>query len=150
MLVQTDDALREWLAGAIKATGPYDPAAVFVGVAQAISYNGPRTTLADVTPATGKAGTRVPVVAWSAPYKLSDGRWVVDGPICKFVPLDETEAQSVTDYYLTDALVAGNLIAAGPLGQVFNLIDATRAVSLVPRLCMDDDADCGAIEVFEG
>jgi hypothetical protein len=150
MLGQTDAVLKAWLSNAIKATGPYDPAKLFLGVAQNIVDNGPLTTMADVTQAKGNMAVRVPVTPWTTEYKLTDGRWVVDGPVCRFAPLDATETQVVSFYFLADDVLAGNLLAWGSLGRAFEVMDQTNAVSLVPRLCMDGSGDFENTEVFEG
>lgn len=150
MLGQTDATLKAWLKVAIAALGPYDPAKVFLGVAAAITDKGAATTLADVVQATGKMGTRVPVTPWTTEYKLTDGRWVVDGPRCVFQPLDASESQVVSFFFLADDLLAGNLIAWGSLGQAFEVMDENHAVSIVPRLCFDGSGDFEQFEVFEG
>ncbi len=147
---QVDSVLEAWLTQAIAAGKNYDPAAVFVGVASAITDNGAATVLADVTECTGALATRVGVVAWSAPYKLADGRWAVDGPICEFSPASSAEAQSVNGYFLASLAVAGTLKAFTVFGQAYYLPDETRVLHIVPRLTIDPLGRFGAEIVWNG
>lgn len=147
---QTDIVLQEWLTGAIAIGGPYDPAATWVGLASAIDDKGPATAMADVTEAPGGLATRVKVTAWSAPTKLPDGRWCVDGPLCKFTPASAADAGIPSHYFYASALVAGNLKAWHPILPGINLIDNTTALSMVPRLTIDPAGNFEASVVFAG
>lgn len=150
MLKLTDDVLKNILAKAIAAAGPLDPTAVFVGLASAVTDKGQDTTLADVTEATGAVATRVEVTAWSAPYKMSDGRWVVDGPICTFSPLNSSESQGVSFFFFASLAAAGVLKGFGSLGGEIPLPDENKQVSIVPRITIAPDGRYGAEIVWNG
>lgn len=137
MLKQTDATLKAWLQRAVAAGGPYDPASLFLGVYTAIVDNGAATDLADVTEGTGDLATRQAISAWGTPYKMVDGRWVVDAAAKTFRVADETEAQIVTGYFLASLVTAGVLKAWDNLATPANLEDEDRAVTIAVRLSID-------------
>lgn len=136
---QTDLILKAWLQRAIAAGGPYDPAALFLGVAVAVTDNGVNTVQADVTEATGDMATRQAIAAWGAPHKLNDGRWCVDAAPKTFLPADSTEAQILSHWFLNTAAAAGTLKAFKPFAPPVNLPDENYSVSITVRLTVDPD-----------
>lgn len=147
-LVRT--VLRDILAAIIATDGPLDPAAVWLGVATAIVDNGDLTVMANVTPAPGDVGTRVPIVAWSAPYRMQDGRWVADGPLATFVPASSADACTLTYWYLASALTAGTLVAFGLLPPGMILQDETSMATVVARVTIDPDGRWDVTEAWNG
>lgn len=136
---QAAATLKAWLEKAIAATGPFDPAALFIGVYTAITDNGQDTVQADVTEGTGALATRVAVTPWSAVYKLADGRWCADGPLCTFSPASAAEAQTVAGWFLNSAAAAGTLKAFEPLPSARPLPDENADLKIIPRLTIDPD-----------
>jgi hypothetical protein len=126
--------VNDMLAALIAAGGPFDDAALFVGVFQTIDPHGLETTLADLTMPTGAAATRQ-AIAWGTPYQLTGGSAVVDAAATVFLPV-AAESGSVAGIYLADALVAGNLLAYAP-ESVPVPISAGHPYSCVVRLVVD-------------
>jgi hypothetical protein len=125
------------LAALIATGGPFDPAALFAGVAQTLATSGLLTVIGDVTPPTGAAATRHPVT-WGTPYVLNDGSAVVDSAPVTFRPAG-AETGSVAGIFLADALTAGNLVAsAGETPPV--PIMASHPYTVVVRLVVDPEA----------
>jgi len=125
------------LADLIKTGNVLDPAAVFVGAATAIADKGGMTTMADVQEATGQMATRLPITTWGTPYNLADGRSVVDSPTKVFSPLDATEQQVLTYFFLADALVGGNLLYFELLPSAAAMADENDRLSVVVRMTVD-------------
>lgn len=150
MIKQTDLTLEAWLVRATAATGPYDPAALYLGVMGGVADKGGLTAMADIIPATGAMATRKAVTPWGTPYKMNDGRWVVDGPLLTFTPLDASEAQSVVGFYLASALTAGVLKAWALFPESISAGDETHRVSIIPRLTIDPLGRFSAEVVFNG
>jgi hypothetical protein len=125
------------LADMIAASAVFDPAAVFVGVATNIMDKGALTSMTDVTEATGKMATREAVTTWGAPYMMNDGRAVVDSPNKVFAPLDATEQQVLTHFFLADAAAAGNLLYFEVLPEPAALADENDHLTVVIRLTVD-------------
>lgn len=134
---QTDAVLQAWLTRATGTGGPYDPAALFLGVATALVDNGALTTMSDVTEGTGDLADRVAVTAWSDPYKMNDGRWVVDGPVCPFAVASSSESQTVTHWFLNSASSAGTLKAYASLSTAVPLPDEKKQLNIIPRITID-------------
>lgn len=148
MIKQTDAVLQAWLARAIALGGPYDPAALFLGVATAAVDNGAATVQADITEATGAMATRIAVTPWGAPYKLADGRWVADGPVCNFSPLNETEAQVLNWWFLNGAAAAGVLKAFAAISPGKSMNDENSNLAVIPRLTIDPEGRFSAEVIF--
>lgn len=146
----TDPMMKSILARAIATGGPFDPIITHVALAREVIDNGPETTMADVTEATGGVAVRVPVTAWSAPHRLNDGRWAVDGPVCQFAPDDASEAQSVTAWIYVNALTAGALMGFHDFGDGYGLADEFSSLSIVPRLCIDPQGRFDASVIING
>lgn len=138
-MTQTDAVLKAILEKMIAAGGPYDPAALFVGVATAVVDLGVLTTQANVTEATGAMATRVACTPWGSPYKLADGRWVVDGPVCVFAPASAAEAQTLSHVFLNSAAAAGTLKAFKPITPVASMVDENSQFNIHIRLTVDKD-----------
>lgn len=149
-MTQTDAILAAWLAAAVGEGGPYDPASLFLGVGTAVTDNGASTVLADITQATGDMATRQAVDAWSDPYKMADGRWVVDGPLLAFAPGDETEGQNLAVWFLASAAENGTLKAFGKISPAVPLPDENRHWSIVPRITIDPEGRFSAEVTFNG
>lgn len=99
--------IDEILAHLIDTGGPFDPASVFVGVAQELVNNGINTVIGDITPPDGDAGDRLPLT-WGTPYELNDGSAVVDSNVFNFAP-GVGESGTVVAVYLADAATSGAL-----------------------------------------
>ena len=148
-LKQADATLRAWLERAVAVGGPYDPAALFIGVYTAVVDAGAATTLADVTEGTGAIATRQAITAWSAPYKLLDGRWCCDAAGKTFKVASAAEAQIVTGYFLASAAVAGTLKGFDSIAPA-NLSDENRAVTIATRLTIDPLGRFSVSQVWNG
>lgn len=145
-----DNALQGILAGITETGNIFDPAATYVGVATALTDNGQLTTMTDVTEGTGDLATRQAVTAWGSPYKLVDGRWAVDGPLMSFRVADNTEAQTITNWFLASASTAGTLRGFGLISPPANLPDEFAEWSIVLRLTVDPDGRWSAEITFNG
>lgn len=100
------------LGDLIAAGGIFDPATLHVGVYQALAVTGIDAVMADITPPTGAAAVRQPIV-WGTPGVLADGSAVVQSGLHEFEPAGAEEG-SVEGIYLANALVAGLLRAYAP------------------------------------
>lgn len=147
---QTDAVLKAWLERAIATGGPYDPAALFMGVFTAIDDHGVNTVIGDLTEGTGDLATRVAVTPWGASHKLSDGRWAADGPPCSFTPADDTESQLVTGWFLASASTAGTLKAWATIAEGVSLANEFRTLTVIPRICVDPSGRWSAEVVYDG
>lgn len=150
MLYLTDDVMEGILNAMIATDGEFDPAALFIGVASNVANPGGGMTIADVTPATGSLATRKASASWGTPYKLTDGRWVVDGPVVTFFPTTTADGQSISWAYLADALTAGNLLAAFPINPSVNLPGPTSHWNCILRLTVDPSGRWEANITFNG
>lgn len=150
MLALSDAAVNDILTDIVKTGATFDPVATFVGLAVAVPGGNPPSALGDLTEATGDLGIRVPITTWSAPYKLQDGRWAVDGPVCKFRPGDASEGQAIQGYFLASALTGGALKAYGPIQPAVPLADENSMLSIVPRISVDPQGRWGAEIVWNG
>lgn len=146
----TDAVLQAILARAIAAAGPFDPAALFLGVATAITDLGVNTTMAQVTEATGAMLTRVAITPWGTPYKLASGSWVVDGPIAIFAPASAAEAQVLSHWFLASAAVAGTLKSFEALTPARTMSDENSQLNIIPRLTVDPTGNVAVSIVFDG
>lgn len=146
------NATRTAIMAAIKAaTKIYDPADVFVGVAEAIVDNGRNTVLADITPPAGAGvAARQAVTTWSDPYVRPNGQEVVDSPLLDFRPANATEATSVVGWYAADALVAGNLIAYGVFPASIPLPDEFASCPVIMRVVVDPNGTWDSTVVLNG
>jgi hypothetical protein len=102
----TQQMAADILAALIGVGGEF--VAPFAGVGSAIDDQGKDTTLADITPVAGAAGTRL-AVAWGGTYFLADGSSVVDSDPLVFAPVG-AEEDNVRVLFLADLLAAGNLM----------------------------------------
>ena len=127
-----------------------DPAAVFVGVATAITPQGLATLLADLTEPNATAFPRQPVTAWSDPYNLNDGRRVVDGPLMHFTPDSTDHGATLVAWFLADAVTAGNLLAFGLIEPNIPLPGPGSVWSIVPRVTVDPDGRWSAEITYNG
>lgn len=140
------------LAALIAADGPWDPAAVFVGVFVSVTDLGIETEIGDLVVPTGAPGVRQPVTTWSDPSVKGDGRALVTGPVMEFRPASALQATTVAGWYVADALTAGNLLTFGmfPDGPV-PLPDETSSVDVVLRLVVDpENGEWTSTIVFNG
>lgn len=149
-MIQTNATLLGWLDKAIALGGPYDPAALFIGVATAIEDLGPDTLMVNVTEATGAMATRQALTPWGTPYKLADGRWCVDSKLITFKPLDATENQTINWYFLASAAVAGNLKGFKRVFPGVTLLDQNGHLNFVIRLTIDPLGRFDQDVVFNG
>lgn len=150
MITQTDAILLAWLQRAIAEDGPYDPATIFMGVYTAIADHGPATVLADLTQGTGALATRVAVASWSAPYKMVDGRWAVDGPPCRFSPASAAEAQTVVGWFVASLATLGVLKCFAAVVPPISLPNETWDMVVVFRLTIDPAGRFSAEIVWNG
>lgn len=146
----TDATLKAYLTSVIATGKMFDPAATYVGVASALTDHQGATVQADVTEATGAMATRQAVTAWGTPYKLDDGRWVVDGPNCTFAPASSVQGQVLSHWFLNSAATAGTLKAFEAFASPVDLPDETKAVTICPRLTIDPAGNFSASIVFGG
>lgn len=142
--------LEAILAVLTGAGGPFEAAAVWLGVAESIVDNGQATTLSDVTAATGAVATRTEITDWTQPFVLVDGRWAANGTAGTFRPASSAQSQTISAWYLADALAAGNLVAYGFFNGPIALPDENYAVQIVPRLTIDPDGRWSANVVING
>lgn len=149
-MTQTDAILKAWLTQAIATGGPFDPAALFLGMATAVTDKGGATALGDVTEATGAMATRVAISAWGTPQKMLDGRWCVDAAAKVFKPASSGEAQTLTHAFLVSASTAGTLKAFKALTSPKELVDETRALTYVWRLTIDPNGNFDANVYWNG
>lgn len=149
-LKQTDTVLKAWLTRATSTGGPYDPAATFLGVATAVDDHGADTVIGDVTEAGGDLSDRIAVTPWGTPHKLADGRWAVDGPLAIFRPADDTEAATITFWFLATLVAAGVLKAWAPVSPPVYLIDENSTISILPRITIDPEGRFSAEIVVNG
>lgn len=146
----TDAVLQAILNQVIAALGPFNPAALFLGVATAVNDQGSATTLADITEGAGDLATREAVTPWGTPYKMANGDWVVDGPLCTFKPADATEAATISHFFYASAAVAGTLKAWGALSTPVQLVDGNSQLTIIPRLVVDKTGVWSAEAHFNG
>lgn len=140
----TDELVKGMLTDAVAVGKTLDPAAVFVGLyIMGPTVNPPVLstdfTLPDATDAPAKA-----VTAWTAPFKLLDERWAIQGNLLTWRLPDADNAFTAAGFYLSDALVAGNVLAWEPISPNINLPDAFHEMSIVPRLTLDKMGTWGA------
>lgn len=127
------DALLDAL---IAVGGPWDPAAVFTGIATDFVDKGVNTLLADLTlPTAANYPTKV-ITAWSAKYTLADGRRAVDGPLHHFVGV-AAEPATVKAYYMADLATAGNLLGFDMVIPNKTLETAADVFDMIVRLTVD-------------
>jgi hypothetical protein len=151
MALQITTVTRDGILLAVTAlTAILDPAKVWIGVAQAIAAQGPNTTMADVTEATGAMATRLPVTAWLAPHTLSDGSRAVESPQVTFKPLNAAEGQALSHWFLADALTAGQLIAYGAFSPPVVLPDQNHVVRVQAQVLVDPNGKWGTGIVLNG
>lgn len=149
--MQMTAAIRDALLEALTATdAPLDPAAVFMGVGTAITPSGLNTVLADITQATGAMAVRKPVTTWSDVFTLTNGTAYVSGPVMTFSPASSSEAQTLSVWFIADALTAGNLIAYGIISPSVPLADHSQSWSIVLRVTLDPSAQWSAEVTFNG
>lgn len=125
------------LAALIDTGGPWDPAAVFVGLFVSIDDHGVSTVIGDVTAPTGDPGDRQAVVTWSDPHVKADGRAMVDSPVLRWTPADDTEATVVAGWYTATLVTGGVLYRFGYFDNAIALPDETASVALVVRFTVD-------------
>jgi hypothetical protein len=133
----TDATLHAMLSALIAADGPLDPAGTWAGLATAVADAQDETLMADVTPAPGALATRLPITTWVGPYRMNDGRWVVDSPVKTWTPASEAEGVTLTHWYLADALVAGALVGFGMFSPNLVMVDNSSRANLVVRVTLD-------------
>lgn len=123
----------------IAAGGPFDPAALFLGIGSAVVDTGLDTVLADITQADATDYPKQAVTPWGTPYTLTDGRRVVDGPALQFVPPDNTSPQSIGVWILASALTGGTLKAFQVVDPPVLLETTDNSWTIVVRLTVDPD-----------
>lgn len=149
--MQMTAAIRNALLEALTATdAPLDPAATFLGVGTAITQSGLNTQLSDITQATGAMATRQAVTTWSNVFTLSNGTAYQNAPLKTFAPASASEAQTLTCWFIADALTAGNLIAFGLINPPIPLPDENSSWSIVLRVTLDPNAQWSAEITFDG
>lgn len=134
----------------IETGNVFDPATVHVGVFESISVQGPQAVLADLTVPDGTAFPRLPVTAWSTPYRLTDGSSVVDGPVMQFSPPDDTTPTVLQGWYIATALTAGAILAYGFFPSPIAVPDENAAATLVLRLVTNATAGWSAEVSWNG
>jgi hypothetical protein len=133
-------AARDAILAALTAEdGPWDPAAVFVGVFSDITPHGLNTVRADLTVPAGAGFAADAVTTWSSPHVKTDGRAMVDSPVQEFRPANAGEGTTLRGWFVADAAVAGNLLFWGTFRDLIPLSDETRALRLVLRLAVDPE-----------
>jgi hypothetical protein len=125
------------LAALIVATRPWDPATTFVGLFEAITDMGVSTVIADVTAPTGAPGVRKPVTTWSAAHVKADGRAMIDSPLLRWTPTDDTEATTVQGWYVATLITGGVLYRFGLFDDPIPLPDEHASLALVLRYTVD-------------
>jgi hypothetical protein len=131
-------AQLEAIGAALIATdGPFDPAAIWLGVGTAISPSGLNTALSDITQATGAMATRKSLTAWVGPFVDGQGLLVYNGPLMTFKPASSAEDQTLAVWFLADSLTTGNLLGYGMILPPVVLPDETKSWSIVMRLTID-------------
>jgi len=137
MLSLTLTQMDAMLAALIDTGGPFDPAAVFTGIATDINDQGVNTALSDLTTPDATDFPRKVITAWSAAYSLPDGRRAIDGPLHHFIGVGGDDQPVVSVYYLADALTAGNLLAWDRIIPSKTLASASDVLDMVVRLTID-------------
>jgi hypothetical protein len=137
MLQLTLAQMDAMLDALIATAGPFDPAAVFTGIATAVNDQGVNTALSDLTTPDATDFPRKAVTAWSTKYTLADGRRAVDGPLHHFVGVGGDDQPVVSVYYLADALTAGNLLAWDRVIPSKTLASASDVLDMIVRLTID-------------
>ncbi|HEX4614112.1 MAG TPA: hypothetical protein VH092_38370 [Urbifossiella sp.] len=133
----TATVLKAILAKMIATGGPFDPAALFIGVGTAYADNGQAEVLADITIPTGAMATALAVTPWSDPHMLNNGCWCVDGPALTFAPADSTEAATLAVWFYSTLATAGVLKGYQPIAPAVPLANEFSTWTIVPRLSVD-------------
>jgi len=94
----TQAVLFDSLDALLATGGPFDPAALWIGVASAIVNNGLNTVLADITPGVGTLAARKPITAWGTTYLTKNGLAAADGPITTFSPTTSADADTIVGW----------------------------------------------------
>lgn len=143
-MVIPDNVQLAMLQNITETGNRFDPAALFLAVYGSIDKLDKTARMSDVHQATGDAAIRVAITAWSDPILLVDGRWCVEGPLCEFRVADDTEEQTVAGWMYADDDAGGVLLGFEEFSNPINLPDEFRVISLVPRLCIDDQGNYSA------
>jgi len=147
----TQDTIIAILDAITGAGGPFDPAALFVGVYQSIVDNGQATAMADVTEGTGDMAIRIDVTAWGAFIRMNNNKWYQQAtPPAIFAPADETEAQTIAGWFLASAASAGTLKAWGAFPAPIEVIDSHSQITIIPRIVCDPAGVWSSEVVIDG
>lgn len=133
----TDAQMRAMLTALTATGGPFDPAATYLGVATAIADHGSATVQADVTAPPGAAATRGVLASFDGPFKLSDGRWVMEAPSQNFGIASSADACILANWFLNSAAAAGTLKGFGSIFPTVSLVDQYSEFQFVFRLVVD-------------
>lgn len=146
----TAPQLADLLDALIIADGPFDPAAVFIGLYTAITPHGLTTVMADLTRPTGNLATAVALTTFGAPYTMTDGRRVVDAALKQFRPTTSADGITALGWFLADAATAGNLLAYKGLPAPVPLPDENSSLGIVFRLTVDPNGRWDASVEYNG
>lgn len=149
-MIWTDAVLSTMLSNLIETGNILDPAAVFVGASPAIDNQGADTVIGDVTEAPGDVGDRVAVTTWTGPYKMQDGRWVVDSPVITFTPASDADATIISWVFLASLITAGVLKGFVQLPNPVPLPNEFTTLSVVVRITIDPNGRWSANVVWNG
>lgn len=146
----TETILKAILTRMTNTGGPFDPAALFLGAALSIVDKGVNTAQSDVTAPTGDSATRVAVDAWSAIYRLDDGRYATDGPVCTFAQGSGDDDETLQYVFFNTAATAGTLKAFTALIPPVTVTDGGAPLAVVPRITVDPNGNWSADVVWDG
>jgi hypothetical protein len=149
-MTPTDRLMQALLTEAIATAAILDPADTFVGLYISGPEPNPPLTVAsfvlpDATDVPAKAAT-----AWTAPFKLNDGRWAIQANMLTWRLPDSDNAFTANGLYLADAITAGNILAWEAIAGGINFPDALHELSLVVRLTIDPLGRWGANVLING
>lgn len=133
----TQAVLFDSLDALVATGGPFDPAALWLGVASVIVNNGLNTVLADITPGIGTLATRKAIATWGPTYLTKNGLASADAPALTFTPTTSADADTIVGWYLADALTAGNLVGFGLLPLPVTLNGPENILTIAMRLTQD-------------
>jgi hypothetical protein len=137
--------------GDIIATGAtFDPAATYLGLATAITNHGITTDMTDVTPPSGALATRKLLAAFTAAYDLENGCVVADANLLTWATASSGDATTIANWYLADALTAGNLLGFGPVTPPAVVPYPGGRFSMVFRITLDPRGQWDASVYWNG
>jgi hypothetical protein len=149
--VQVVDYFMDTVLSEITTTaGILNPTGTYLGMATSIVDLADLTTMAQVTPCTGSVAPRQAIGSWTGPYRMNDGRAVIDGTRLEFGPTISTDNQVVGGWYLANASVAGSLLAYSVFPQPIALVNGGTPLGFVIRITLDPQGRWSAEVVYNG